>query len=69
MKKYLSIFRTSFKQESKTIADSITAVISFAVIIYIFKMLWNFIYSKNGGGQLINGYSLEMMIWYMIMAG
>lgn len=68
MKKYLSIFRTSFKQESKTIVNSITAVISFVVIIYIFKMLWEFIYGGNGGGTLINGYSLDMMIWYMIMA-
>ena len=38
------------------------------VIIYIFQQLWLFIYGKNGGGQLINGYTLEMMIWYMIMA-
>lgn len=68
MKKYLSIFKTSFKQETKTIADSLTAIGSFAVIIYIFKMLWDFIYGENGGGTLINGYSVDMMIWYMIMA-
>ena len=53
MKKYLSIFRTSFKQESKTVVNSITAVISFVVIIYIFKMLWEFIYGGNGGGTFI----------------
>ena len=68
MNKYLSIFKTSFKQETKTLANSITSVISFAVIIYIFKELWTFIYGKNGGGTLINGYNLNMMIWYMIMA-
>ena len=43
------------------------SVTSFAVIIYIFKMLWDYIYTK-GGGELINGYNLDMMIWYMIMA-
>ncbi len=68
MNKYLSIFKTSFKQESKTIANSVSSVISFAVIIYIFKQLWDFIYGGSGTGTLINGYSLEMMIWYMIMA-
>lgn len=68
MNKYLSIFKTSFKQESKTLGNSITSVISFAVIIYIFKELWKFIYGGNGGGALINGYTLDMMIWYMIMA-
>ena len=67
MNKYLSIFKTSFRQESKTLGNSITSVVSFAVIIYIFKELWYFIYG-GGGGTLINGYTLDMMIWYMIMA-
>ena len=68
MSKYLSICRTSFRQESKTIANSMTSVVSFIVIIYIFKQLWQFIYGGSGGGNLIHGYSVEMMIWYMIMA-
>ena len=68
MNKYLSIYKTSLKQESKTIGNSLTSVISFVVIIYIFQQLWQFIYGGNGGGSLINGYPVEMMIWYMIMA-
>ena len=68
MTKYFSIFKTSFKQESKTYVNSLLSVLSFIVIIYIFKQLWDFIYGKNGGGQLINGYTIEMMLWYMIMA-
>jgi len=68
MSKYLSIYRTSFRQESKTLTNSITSVVSFVVIIYIFQQLWQFIYGGNGGGTLINGYSVNMMIWYMIMA-
>ena len=68
MSKYLSIYRTSFRQESKTIANSLTSVVSFIVIIYIFQQLWQFIYGGSGGGTLIHGYSVEMMIWYMIMA-
>ena len=68
MTKYLSICRTSFRQESKTIANSLTSVVSFVVIIYIFQQLWQFIYGGGGGGTLIHGYTAQMMIWYMIMA-
>lgn len=68
MNKYFSIFKTSFKQEMKTLGNSISSVISFAVIIFIFRELWGYIYGGNGGGSLINGYNLNMMIWYMILA-
>ena len=68
MRKYLSVLKTSFKQESKTIANSISAVVSFFVIIFIFRELWGYIYGGDGGGSLINGYSFKMMLWYMIMA-
>ena len=67
MSKYFSIFKMSFKQESKTLSNTLTASVSFLVIIYIFMQLWAFIYGGNGGGTLIEGYTLEMMIWYMIM--
>lgn len=67
MSKYWLIFKTSLKQESKTITNSITSVISFVVVIYILKQLWDYIYG-SGTSQVISGYTLEMMIWYMIMA-
>lgn len=68
MRKYLNIFGTSLRQESKTFANALTSSVSFVVIIYIFKQLWQFIYGGQGGGTLIKGYSLDMMIWYMVMA-
>lgn len=68
MNKYLSITRTSFREESKAVSNAITASISFFVIIYIFHELWSYIYGGSGGGTLIQGYTLKMMIWYMIMA-
>ena len=68
MNKYLSIYNTSFRQESKTLSNSLTSVISFVVIIYIFQQLWQFIYGGSGVGNVINGYTVQMMIWYMIMA-
>ena len=68
MRKYLNIFKTSLRQESKTFANALTSSVSFIVIIYIFKQLWQFIYGGNGGGTLIHGYTVKMMIWYMIMS-
>ena len=68
MNKYINIYKTSFRQESKTVSNSLTSVVAFIVIIYIFHQLWSFIYGGSGGGTLIHGYSLNMMIWYMIMA-
>ena len=68
MNKYFAVFKTSFKQESKTIANTITATLSFFVIIFIFNELWGYIYGGSGVGSLINGYSLKMMMWYMVGA-
>lgn len=68
MNKYLTVYSTSFKQESKTISNSMLSVVSFAVIIYIFNELWRYIYGNGGIDNVINGYTIEMMIWYLIMA-
>lgn len=67
MTKYTAVLKTSFKQESKTITNTIVSVVSFFVIIFIFNELWGFIYG-SGVGSTINGYSLKMMIWYMVAA-
>ena len=67
MFKYLSVFRTSFRQESKAKWNMVITAINFLVIAYVLYMLWNYIYT-NGQGELIEGYTLEMMIWYLIMS-
>lgn len=68
MNKYFAVFKTSFKQESKTITNSITSTISFFIIIFVFNELWGYIYGGSGVGTLINGYSLQTMLWYMVGA-
>lgn len=67
MNKYLSIYKTSVKQESKTLINSLTSLISLIVIVYVFKQLWEFIYA-TGTQTLIKGYTIEMMIWYLVVA-
>lgn len=67
MSKYFAVFKTSFKQESKTLANTLCSVFALFVIIFIFNELWGFIYG-SGVSSTINGYTLKMMIWYMIGA-
>ena len=67
MLKYLRIYKTSIKQERDTIIDTLLRAVSFFIIIYIFVQLWSFIYGKSGTSSVINGYSLEQMIWYLII--
>ncbi len=68
MTKYFSIFATSLKQERKTAVDALLSAGSFFVIIFIFSQLWGYIYGEGGTGELISGYTLKMMLWYMIGA-
>lgn len=67
MNKYLAIFGTSFRQESKTLGNSFVSVFGFGLIIFIFSQMWIYIYTY-GGGNVIEGYSLNMMIWYLVMS-
>lgn len=68
MNKYLTVFKTSIKQESKTIGNALLQTFGFALIIYIFNELWSYIYGGNGYSKVINGYSFEQMLWYLIVA-
>lgn len=67
MNKYLSVFRTSFKQEKDTIVNVLFRTISFFIIIYVFVQLWQYIYGTGGTSQVIKGFSLGQMIWYLII--
>ncbi len=67
MAKYLCVFRTSFKQEKDTIFNTILKALTFVLIIYIFLQLWQYIYSQGGSGQIIKGYNMGQMIWYLII--
>lgn len=68
MNKYLTIYRTSFKQETKAWTNFVMRIFVFAVIIFVFVELWGYIYSSKGTGTIINGYSFSMMIWYLVFS-
>ncbi len=67
MGKYYTVFRTSFKQEKDSILNTLLRAVTFVLICYIFLQLWGFIYGEGGSGQVIKGYDLGQMIWYLII--
>ena len=66
MKKYLYIFKYNFINELSYFSKVVFRVISYFLHIFMFYSVWSFIY-KNGN-NLINGYSFNQMMWYLIIA-
>ena len=65
MKKYLYIFKSEIMTNLQYVFDIIMGFIGYAVHIFIFLNLWEHIYSDPN--ELINGYSMNQMIWYVIV--
>lgn len=66
MKKYLYIFKYTFINELSYFSKVVFRVISYFLHIFMFYSVWSFIY-KNGN-SLINGFSFNQMMWYLIIA-
>ena len=66
MKKYLYIYKATLIENLGYIMNIILAFIQFFVMMFIFINLWQYIYSDSS--QIINGYTLEQMIWYVLIA-
>ncbi len=65
MKKYLYIFKTEVMTNLQYAFDIFIGFIGFAIHIFIFLNLWKYIYSNPS--ELINGYNMSQMIWYVII--
>ncbi len=63
MKKYLFIFKSELMTNLQYIFNMSTKFISFFLFIFIFQSLWQYVYSDPS--KLINGYSVNDMIWYV----
>lgn len=66
MKKYLYIFKYTFINELSYFSKVVFRIVSYFLHIFMFYSVWHFIY-KNGN-NLINGFSLNQMMWYLIIA-
>lgn len=65
MKKYLLIYKFELMSNLQYMLNILVGFIGFCVLILIFFNLWAYLYSDPS--QLINGYSMEQMIWYVII--
>lgn len=66
IKKYASVFRTSFKQEKDAWINHLIRAFFYVLMCYMLFELWSFIYSGKGG-QIINGFSFVQMLWYLLI--
>lgn len=65
MKKYLFIFKSQLMSNIQYVFNHLVGFIGYFIHIFIFLNLWKYIYSDPN--ELINGYSMNQMIWYVII--
>ena len=65
MKKYIYILKSEIMSSLQYVPNIIIHFISFLIIIFIFLNLWQYIYSDPE--EIINGYTINQMVWYVIV--
>jgi ABC-2 type transport system permease protein len=65
MNKYLHIAKTNFINSLMYIQDVFWSSVFIAIIIFIFFNLWTAIY---GGAEYVAGFTIVMMLWYLVMS-
>lgn len=65
MKKYLYIFKSELMTNLQYTFDILVGFISYCIMIFIFLNLWQYIYSDPS--EVIKGYTMNQMIWYVIV--
>ena len=65
MKKYLYIYKSELMSNLQYAFDILIGFVSYCIMIFIFLNLWKYIYSNPN--ELINGYNMNQMIWYVII--
>lgn len=65
MRKYLYIFKSELMSNLQYLFNILTGFIGYSIILFIFLNLWQYIYSNPN--EVINGYTMNQMIWYVII--
>ena len=65
MKKHIHIYKSELMSTLQYMLNILFRLINFILLIFIFMNLWNYVYSNPN--ELINGYSKNQMIWYVIV--
>lgn len=65
MKKYFYIYKATLIENLNYVFDLVFAFFNYFVMMFIFMNLWQYVYQDSS--QLISGYSMNQMIWYVII--
>ena len=65
MKKYAFIFKSNLIANLQYIGNIMIGFITYFIVIFIFLNLWQYIYSDPT--EVINGYTMNQMVWYVII--
>ena len=63
MRKYIFIFKSELMSNLQYIFNLLFGFVGYFIMMFIFLNLWKYIYSDPN--ELINGYSMNQMIWYI----
>ena len=66
MRKYIYIFKTTFLDSIQYLSSILFRFIGYFISIFVMYNLWSYIYDDPA--NIINGYSLTQMLWYILMA-
>jgi len=65
MRKYLFIFKSELMSNLNYVFNILTGFIGYFIMLFILFNLWDYVYDNPL--ELINGYSKEQMVWYVII--
>lgn len=65
MKKYLYIYKATLMENLNYITNIMLGFINFIVMMFVFLNLWEYIYSDSS--QVINGYTMQQIVWYVLI--
>ena len=65
MRKYIHIYKSELMSTLQYVLNILFRLVNFVLLIFIFMTLWDYIYDNPS--ELINGYSKNQMIWYVII--
>lgn len=65
MRKYLYIYKATLIENLTYIPNILLGFVNFIVMMFVFLNLWEYMYSDSS--QIINGYTMEQMIWYVLI--
>ena len=65
MKKYFHIYIATLNESIQYVSSIMIGFISFFIMMFVFVNLWQYVYQDES--QLISGYSMNQMIWYVLI--